>query len=373
MRARQPLTTRRELRLAVITGLGAGFAQLNPVPDAYYMPLAILAVLSGSYGGTLNIGMQRVLASGLGALIVVVFQRGLSLPLPLGMGMALATTRLLGAALGLQVGYKVAGNIVVMGWLVHSRDVLVWGPLRVVWTIVGVIAALLAVRLIWPDRAIPLLHGRLADLFRELARDLIEEAERLEGPAAATRRSSAWRRQRRSTLLGTLDRCRQALPDARRELGNRPEDHPLNRIWSRAELLASQLITALDGLRSLRPPGDPGEHADVAALHTAEAEVLRRGSDRLLELAGALGHAEPLRSIGPAGPPPPQSPAGATRSGLGRAIRQLDRQPPQDIPAPRWRQMARRAILCRQVEAAIQELLPALNLSRGAGVGAKPS
>ncbi len=44
----------------------------------------------------------------MGVIILIIFTRGLELPLPLGIGLALATTRLFGGILGLQVGYKVA-------------------------------------------------------------------------------------------------------------------------------------------------------------------------------------------------------------------------------------------------------------------------
>ena len=41
---------RSDLRLALITGLGAGFGLLSSIPYGYYIPLTTSAVLSSSYG-----------------------------------------------------------------------------------------------------------------------------------------------------------------------------------------------------------------------------------------------------------------------------------------------------------------------------------
>ena len=43
---------RQDLRLAVCVGLAAGFGSISTVPDGYYLPLTLAAVMVGSYGGS---------------------------------------------------------------------------------------------------------------------------------------------------------------------------------------------------------------------------------------------------------------------------------------------------------------------------------
>ncbi|QNI88063.1 FUSC family protein [Synechococcus sp. ROS8604] len=134
--------TRQDLRLAVVTGLSAGLGLLSPIPYGYYSPLTTTAVLASTYGNSLRLGIQRLLGSLMGVIVLIIFTRGMELPLPLGLGLALATTRLFGGILGLQVGCKVAGNIIVMEWLVHEQVETVWGPIRLFWTGLGIVISL---------------------------------------------------------------------------------------------------------------------------------------------------------------------------------------------------------------------------------------
>lgn len=70
------LINRRELRLALTAGLGNGFAFLSGLPYGVYVPLAVLAVGTDSYGSSLRLGRQRLLGTLLGALLLVVSLEG---------------------------------------------------------------------------------------------------------------------------------------------------------------------------------------------------------------------------------------------------------------------------------------------------------
>ena len=177
-----------------MTGLGEAFGLLSSIPFGFYIALTTAPVLSGSYGNSLRLSIQRLLGSLMGVVIVVIFSRGLELPLPLGIGLAMASVRLLGGALGLQVGYKVAGNIVIMGWLVHSAEETTWGFTRLFWTAIGILISLWATRYVWPSTA-PL----------RSAVTLPSKAMRASVTAISRLRSSIWkRRASRSVSISRL-------------------------------------------------------------------------------------------------------------------------------------------------------------------------
>ncbi|MFM7264297.1 MAG: FUSC family protein, partial [Cyanobium sp.] len=223
------LIQRADVRLAVVSGLGNGLAVLSGLPFGYYVPLAVLAMGTGSYGGALGLGRQRILGSALGSLLVVVGSRGLAgVPMPLALALTLAALRLIGGALGLQVGYKVGGVIVVMGWLVHGAQLDQWIGLRLGWTSFGVILTLLSLRLFWPSHALPqaladraALLGDIGSLFRDLA----DQREGLPSPAMERTRAL----QIRHTQL------RRQVPSLAEEFGSLALRHP-----------AARLIEALD-------------------------------------------------------------------------------------------------------------------------------
>jgi len=267
----QPWFVRSDLRLAVVTGLSAGFGLLSDITFGYYLPMTTAAVLSSSYGSSLKLGIQRLLGSLMGVILLVIFSRSLQLPLALSLGLALGATRLLGGALGLQVGYKVAGNIIIMGWLVHNSEETVWGPLRLFWTSLGIVISLWAARWIWPSRTIPQLHQQFAALFEALGVELSSYADdlRQEHPR---RLPIAERRSRRNRLLGQINSVRQQRQTAQVELGASPENHPLHRLWSQLDLLSSQLMSVIDGLRGL-PAAIQAPEA-MRTLHAQEVTVL---------------------------------------------------------------------------------------------------
>ena len=266
-----PWILRSDLRLALVTALGAGFGLLNSVPFGYYVPLSTAAVLSGSYGNSMKLSIQRILGSVMGVVIVLLFSRSLELPLPLGLGLALACVRLLGGVLGLQVGYKVAGNIVIMGWLVHNAEESIWGMSRLFWTAFGIALSLWATRYVWPSGTIPSLHRQFASFIDELIQEFLLEKQRLEAEAP-TRIAMAKRRNRRTEILQQLNALRQQRDLAQVELGLNPENHPLHQLWTELDLLISQLISVLDGLRGL--PAPVQEPPSIKALHLEEADVL---------------------------------------------------------------------------------------------------
>ena len=284
-RGRNPWILRSDLRLALVTGLGAGFGLMSSVPFGYYVPLCTAAVLSGSYGNSMKLSIQRILGSVMGVLIVLLFSRGLQLPLALGLGLALASVRLLGGALGLQVGYKVAGNIVIMGWLVHNAEETTWGMSRLFWTAFGIVLSLWATRHIWPSGTIPSLHRQFARFIDELIEEFLLEQQRLED-VTPSRIPIARRRDRRTELLQKINALRQQRDHAQVELGLNPENHQLHQLWTELDLLISQLMSVLDGLRGL--PAPVQSPPLIKSLHLQEAEVLNHQIALLTVLAGNL-------------------------------------------------------------------------------------
>ncbi len=368
------LITRSELRLALTAGLANAFSQLGGLPYGYYMPLAVLAVCTGSYGGSLALGRQRLLGSVLGAAVLLVASAGLgSLPLPLGIAIALGGLRLLGGALGLQVGYKVGGIVLVMGWVVHDSQLGTWVPLRLFWTALGILWALLSLRLFWPARALDAAHRDFATLVLALANQLEQRAESV-GPTGSDRRaapppSSAGLR---SQLVG----LRRQMQTVAAELGSNPQHHPSYRQLQRLDVACSRLIGVVDGLGRQAPaatePSRQGQ-ATLEHLHRGEAELLAWLALRLRHWAGAL-----------------------TRSGAGRSAsagRSAQRQPldppaswlaveswllapalatagdPGELELPQLERIATRLMLCRQALASVARLeqgWPELQLGREA-------
>ncbi|WP_216900239.1 FUSC family protein [Synechococcus sp. CCY 9618] len=290
------LIRRSELRLALAAGLMNGFGALAPVPFGFYAPMAVLVVCTGTYGGSIGLGRQRLLGSVAGALVLLVSYAGLQhLPIPLGLSLSLIGMRLLGAALGLEVGYKVGSNIIVMGWLVHDSDLDLWVPVRLFWTVAGILVALLSLRLFWPDLAVDGNRRRLCQLLTDLGAALTVQAERIGGapsPGVATAGAETVQRLRRELVC-----LRGAMPAVADELGNNPTSHPTYRLFEVMNGAGSQLVGVVDGLRLLpHAGGDLGPLGDIQA---AEAELLKAVAERLEQWSQRL--AMPHRHR----PPPP--------------------------------------------------------------------
>jgi len=113
-----------------VWAFAAGLGSISTVPDGYYLPLTLAAVMVGSYGGSYALGLQRVICTLLGGLLLLIAQPALtSLPFPIGLALMLGVIRLLGGCLGLQAGYKITGMVVVMGWLMQPTAVdMLAGP-----------------------------------------------------------------------------------------------------------------------------------------------------------------------------------------------------------------------------------------------------
>jgi uncharacterized membrane protein YccC len=292
-----PLITRPDLRLSLTTGLANAFSSLSGLAFGYYAPLAVLAVCSGTYGSSLELGRQRILGSLLGEVLLVVGVRGLQgLPMPLGLAIVLGSLRLIGGALGLKVGYKVGGMIVVMGWLVHDNQLGSWLPLRLIWTVAGILGALLSLRLFWPSRSQRAVLTTLAELFAGLADDLALEAEAL--PSAVAPELGAARLRARQA---TLQKLRGQRPAFDVELGVKPFRHPLHRLVETLEAAGSRLLSASRDLAD-QPLLENEAGALLESLQADQAELLRVLAARLALWSRLIGQGK-----GPL-PSPPSSP-----------------------------------------------------------------
>ncbi len=303
------LIRRSELRLALTAGLMNGLGSLAPLAYGFYAPLAVLVVCTGTYGGSIGLGRQRLLGSLVGGVVLVVSFTGLShLPLPLGLSLSLVAMRLVGAALGLEVGYKVGSNIIVMGWLVHDGELGMWVPVRLFWTAAGILVALLCLRLFWPDLAVEGNRQRLRRFLAELGGALLAQADRLEAPAAPAPPGAlvAARRLELETAQGLrrqLVALRQAMPAVADELGNNPTSHATFRLFQILNGAGSQLVGVVDGLRLLEHT--PADRGPLEGLHGAQAELLRAVAGRLeqwrhcLEVPHRHRPAPPARAMTP--------------------------------------------------------------------------
>ena len=265
------MINRNALRTALTAGLGNGFASITGLPDDQYVAMAVLAVSSGTYGAAIELGRQRLLGTVLGSLLLLIGYECLhSLPLAVGLAITIGCLRLLGGVLGLKVGYKVGGMIVVMGWLVHEGNLASWIPLRFFWTALGVLLTLLSLRLFWPARGVTQCLSRYADLLHQLNGTFLALAARLEQRRGQSDPPPRHYRQLRATLGGARSQRPAMLP----ELGNQPQRHAAYRLVSSLDATASRLVTMVGGMeRAVPSRHDPQL---VARLHQAEAELLEQ-------------------------------------------------------------------------------------------------
>ncbi|MFZ4565861.1 MAG: FUSC family protein [Prochlorococcaceae cyanobacterium] len=330
---------RRELRQALTAGLGNAFAILSGLPFGYYVPLAVLSVGADSYGGSLRLGRQRVMGTLLGSLLLVVASRGLEgVPMPLGLAVTLGSLRLLGGWLGLQVGYKVGGLVVVMGWLVHGGQLDAWVPMRLFWTVFGVVISLVSLRLFWPATG---LDQALAD-YRLLLTDLRRTCRTLADRSAAV--TTADQRALRRRLLA----MRRRLPTLAEELGTAPRRHPAYRLMMGLDEAASRLISCIGGLG--RQAAAVEEVQLLERLHGAETDLLLSLEERLQTWERCLESRRPGGGL-PAAPSEPFA-MPVTWSDLGREL--SDPQQSQ-VSLETLERIAGRLVLCRQARQAMVE------------------
>lgn len=333
------LLSKAELRLALVAGLVNGFGSITGLPFFYYAPLAVLAVGAGSFGGSLTLGRQRLLGTVLGSLVLVVGQAGLvQLPLPVALAITLGLLRLIGGALGFRAGYKVGGLIVVMGWLVHARQLDSWLPLRLLWTVVGVLAMLLALRVLWPARAVDASRERVRCALEPLAQTLRAQADGIACDGA--------RMQHLRSLLVAL---RELKPQVLEELGLRSRDHPYFRWIEQLEQGLSLLLRALDGRR--RRPAAAREHDPLGVvlqeLHDAEQALLVSVAERLQLWARCCSS-----SRGGRVPPLPGVPWAAP-SAWQNLQQHVSAPGLEAVPLERLQRLAGRLMLGAQMERAI--------------------
>ncbi|MCS5697667.1 FUSC family protein [Cyanobium sp. FGCU-52] len=346
-----PLITRADLRLALTTGLVNGFSSISGLAYGYYAPLAVLAACSGTYGSSLELGRQRILGSLLGGVLLEVGLHGLQgLPMPVGLAIALGSLRLIGGALGLKVGYKVGGIVMVMGWLVHHEELGDWLPLRLFWTVVGLLITLLSLRLFWPSRSQRTVLATLADLFSGLAEDLELEATALApagAPAAAPTGSAPEEAVARlRARQATLQKLRAQRPALDLELGTQPLRHPLHRLVETLEWAASRLLSASRELAE-QPLLEQGSGSLLTILQADQAELLRVLAERLSLWSRLLGRERGLL------PPPPATPLRLPPDWL--ALEEVFSDPRLDqLPPPVLERLAAGYTLGRMLHEAIE-------------------
>ncbi len=363
------MINRTALRTAVTTGLANAFASLSGVQDSQYAPLAVLSVATGSYGGALQLGRQRLLGTALGAALLLVGYEGLKeLPLPLGLAITLGGLRLLGGLLQLKVGYKVGGMIIVMGWLVHEGSLASWLPLRFFWTAFGVLFTLLSLRLFWPARGRDQIFSAYANLLAQLQLALCQLADGLladdlqagsmEGEGPPLRVAPAGEDSQRAhpvpsrALQRQLQAARSLRPILLQELGTRPGRHPAALLLAKLDATASRLVTLVRAMERSAPA--PLSPALLQPLHRAESDLLRAMAAQLQLWEQRIRSRSPHHHGGLGLPEPPLQ--GMRLPSSWQQVDQRLNDPALDSAgSERLERVAVRLSLCRQAERAIRD------------------
>ena len=351
---------RQALRTAVTTGLANAFASLSGIPDSQYAPLAVLSVATGSYGGAFELGRQRLLGTALGAVLLLVGYEGLKgVPLPVGLALTLGSLRLLGGLLRLQVGYKVGGMIIVMGWLVHEGSLASWLPLRFFWTAFGVLFTLLSLRLFWPARGIDQILAAYAGLLSQLqlalrqladglqAGDALQTADGGSGTGSASIPSIHFLGLRNQLLA-----MRRLRPVLLQELGTGAGRHPAALLLASFDDTASRLVTLVRAMERANPmPQAPWQ---LQRLHQAEADLLCAIAEQLHQWERLIRRKLQIHPGSQSLPDPPA--LGWTLPISWQRLNQELNDPAANTAASEWlERIAVRLLLCRQAAQAISD------------------
>lgn len=341
------MSNRNALRTAFTAGLGNAFASMSGVSFGQYVALTVLAVSTGTYGGALALGRQRLLGTVLGSLLLLVGYESLhGLPMPLGLAITLGALRLLGGLLKLQVGYKVGGMIIVMGWLVHDGGLATWIPIRFFWTSFGVLITLLGLRLFWPACELDSNLTLVADLLGQLESCFCDLAARLDPNAAGqVAVADPVGSGRYRALRNQLVAIRRQRPALLQELGSLPERHPATLLMANFDATASRLITLVGGL--VRVPPTLQDPQLVVQLHRAEAELLRAMAGQLSQWQQQIRLRKGLPQPPAVGLPIPPS--------WQELSRELNDPAANSASLERLERIASRLVLCRQAERAIRD------------------
>lgn len=344
------MINRNALRTAFTTGLANAFASLSGVEFSQYAALAVLAVSTGSYGGAIELGRQRLLGSALGAGLLLVGYEGMKqLPMPVGVAICLGSLRLLGGLLGLKVGYKVGGMIIVMGWLVHEGSLASWLPLRLFWTAFGILLTLLSLRLFWSARGLDQILAAYAALLTQLQLALGRLAAGLQsGPAGAAHHGQSTHPGQYRDLRNQLLVVRGLRPTLLQELGSLPERHPAALLLASLDASASRLVTLVGALERAGP--SPQRLPQLERLHRAEADLLRAMAEQLQRWEQAI------RRQGPRGGLPRPPAEGLLLPSSWQQLNEEINDPGVNRAASeRLERIAVRLLLCRQAERAIRD------------------
>ena len=341
------LLNRNDIRLALTTGLVNAFGTITGIADSYYAALTVPAVLTGTYGGSIELGRQRILGSILGALILLIGLEGLrDIPMPIALALCVGALRLLGGILGLKVGYKAGGMLLVMGWLLHSSQLGNWIPLRLAWTLVGIVVALGSLRLFWPNQARDQSLQMAAALTQDIQANLLRLAKRLDPNQPPPASPADPGLTRGLHLRNNLNDLRRMGPDLLRELGSNPKRHPFYQLIQLITEAQSRLAGTVIGL-DRHAPAPPGAMDLLQQLHQVEHDLLQTLAARLEIWHASLSAAKhPL-------PQPPQTPLRLPTSWL--QVEHLLADPSCNrAPLERLERIASRLVLCRQAQRAIE-------------------